>query len=123
MTAFLDIVDHGSIMQEILLHPAWHGEIRGLEAEKKLREKKTPYLYLLRAGEKISKEETDYYVTFLLPDFSIKHQPFIIRETSGEWSYEQGGSGGPYIEGSIDDVLHEIMHCDREQCVPLPKIQ
>jgi hypothetical protein len=100
-------------------HPAWYGEIRGLNAEKLFRGKKTPYLYLLRTGEKSTGFETDFYVTFLLPDFSIKHQPFIVREATKGWFFENGGH---YIGESIDEVIHLIMHCRKEECVPLSKM-
>jgi len=98
----------------IELHPAWLGAISGLKAEKLLRGQKTPYLYLLRAGE----HENDYYVTYLLPDLSIKHQPFVITHTNFGWVFENGGVGGPFTNNSIDDVIHLIMHCDQQTCVP-----
>ena len=96
-----------SIEQEIANHPAWHGAISGLAAEKVLRGKKTPYLYLLRAGE----NEMDYYVTFLCPDLSIEHRPFVITVAPEGWYYENSNAGGPFASASIDDVLHLIMHC------------
>ena len=117
MSAFLNTLDQDSIAQEILLHPAWHGKMRGLYAEKRLRGKKTPYLYLLRAGETTSENETDYYVTFLHADLSVRHQSFVITTTSEGWYYENSGNGGPYQSGSIEDVLHLIMHCREGECV------
>ena len=122
MSALLNFLDPNSITQDIMLHPAWHGEMRGLQAEKRLRGKKTPYLYLLRAGETTSENETDYYVTFVLPDLSIKHQAFIITTTPEGWYFENGNVGGPYQRESIEDVLHLMMHCRKGECVPLPKI-
>ncbi len=98
-----------SIEQEIVNHPAWHGRMSGLSAEKLLRGRKTPYLYILRAGE----NEMDYYVTFVLPDLSIKHQPFVITVSPEGWYYENAGAGGPYTSASIDDVIHLIMHCGK----------
>jgi hypothetical protein len=122
MSALLNFLDHDSITQDILLHPAWHGEMRGLDAEKRLRGKKTPYLYLLRAGETTSENVTDYYVTFISRDLSVRHQAFIITTTGEGWYFENGGNGGPYQSGSIEDVLHLIMHCGKGECVPLPMI-
>ena len=98
-----------SIEQEIANHPAWHGKMSGLPAEKLLRGRKTPYLYILRKGE----NEMDYYVTFVLPDLSIKHQPFTIAVTPEGWHYENLSAGGPFTTASIDDVLHLIMHCGK----------
>lgn len=98
-----------SIEQEIANHPAWHGAISGLNAEKILRGRKTPYLYLLRAGE----NEMDYYITFLRPDLSIEHRPFVITVTPEGWHYENCSAGGPFVDASIDDVLHLIMHCSK----------
>ena len=105
-----------SIVREIEEHPAWHGRVSGLEAEKMMRGRKIPYLYILRAGE----YETDYYVTFLLPDLSIKHQPFIITDTAEGWYFENTGGGGPFTTASIDDVLHLIMHCGKQ--APVAKV-
>lgn len=108
-----------SIHQEIQNHPAWYGSISGLVADKMLRGRKTPHLYVLRAGE----NKTDYYLSFILPDLTIRHQPFIITVTAEGWYYENGGTGGPYTQESIEDVVHLIMHCEKENCVPLKKLQ
>ncbi len=103
-----------SIEQEITNHPAWHGYMPGLAAEKLIRGKQTPYLYLLRAGE----HEMDYYVTYVLPDLSIQHRPFVISITAEGWHYSNGGFGGPFTTASIDDVLHLIMHCNKGANTP-----
>lgn len=99
-----------SIVQELEEHPAWHGRLSGLDAEKMMRGRKIPYLYILRAGE----YEMDYYVTFVLPDLSIKHQPFVIIASPEGWYFENTGNGGPFTTASIDDVLHLIMHCGKQ---------
>ncbi|MGA8164002.1 MAG: hypothetical protein WB791_03135, partial [Waddliaceae bacterium] len=78
-----------------------------------------PYIYLLRGGEYQQGSETDYYVTYVLPDFSIKHTPFVITVTPEGWYFEQGGGGGPYMHTSIDDVIHLILHCEKEECTPM----
>jgi hypothetical protein len=111
----LHVLPLDSIEEDMQLHPAWLGSISGLKAEKLLRGKKTPYLYLLREGE----HENDYYVTYLLPDLSIRHQPFVITATKEGWSFENGGAGGPFTNSSIDDVIHLIMHCEKHECLPL----
>jgi len=51
---------------------------------------------------------------------TIKHQPFTITEANEGWFYENAGLGGPYTQGSIQDVLHLIMHCQKEEIIPLP---
>lgn len=113
MTALLEFTA-SSIEQDIINHPTWLGRVSGLKAEKMLRGKKTPYLYVVREGEC----EGDYYVTFVLPDLSIKHQPFVITVAPEGWYYENVQGGGPYTEASIDDVLYLIMHCKKGECVP-----
>ena len=95
-------------------HPAWIGHVSGWKAEMVLRNKKVPYLYLLRGGE----TEGDYYVSFVSPDLTIKHTPFIISITQGGWYCQNGHVSGPFINKTIDHVIHSIMHCDSDECVP-----
>jgi hypothetical protein len=115
-----EIVDN-VIFDEIKTHPAWKGHIPGLQAEKMLRGKNRPYLYLLRAGEFESAHEADFYVTFVHSDLSIRHQPVIITVSAEGWYYEQGGGGGPFDNISINEVLHLIMHCSKEQAQPFTR--
>jgi len=115
-------LEAASVHQEIEMHPAWYGKISGLVADKMLRNRKTPYLYILRAGERNEGVETDYYVSFVLPDLSIRHQPFIITVREEGWYYENAGGGGPYNKESIEDVLHLMMHCNKEDCASLNKL-
>lgn len=105
-----------AVTEEIETHQAWHGHMSGLVAEKLLRGKNTPYLYLLRSGE----HEGDYYVTYLLPDLTVKHQPFIITSTSEGWHCQNGGNFGSLTTASFDDILHLIMHCGKLE--PKPQI-
>lgn len=114
-TLIKPLFNNTTIDQEITHHPAWLGRVSGLIADKMLRGKKQPFLYVLRAGE----NELDYYVSFILPDFSIKHQPFTITLSDHGWYYENSNGGGPYTTNTgIDDVLHLIMHCDKNACIP-----
>ena len=74
----------------------------------------------LRKGEGERENETDYYVSYILPDFSIKHQPFVITVAPEGWFFENGTVGGPFTNAEcIDDVLHLMMHCSKEDCVAL----
>lgn len=108
-----------SIINEIESHPSWLGNISGLKAERMLKKWKKPYLYVLRSGENAGETETDFYVSFILPDLSIRHQPFIITLSQEGWYWANTGGGGPNTEASIEDVLHLMMHCDKHECVPL----
>jgi hypothetical protein len=103
-----------SIEEDIHMHSAWYGEIAGLPAEKKLRGK-APFTYLLRAGEFSS----NYYVTFAHPDGSVRHQPFTITVMPQGWYYENISPGGPFVNETISNVIHLIMHCKQEECTPL----
>jgi len=120
MTAILKTLIEYNINQEIQLHPAWLGAVSGLKAEKMLRGKNKPYLYVLRTGESETENTTDYYVTYIGSDLSIRHQPVIITTTMEGWYYENGGGMGPFSNDvSINDVLHHIMHCEKGECSPL----
>ena len=115
-------VEEFTIFQTMECHPTWHESIPGLVAEKKLRGLKTPYVYLLRKGEpSTNSNEEHYYVTFTLPDGSVKHQPLILTVEAAGWCFENTQPGGPYKNTSIDDVLHLIMHCQKGECVPFVK--
>ena len=107
------------IHEEIRAHQAWYGSISGLVAEKMLRDRKTPYLFMLREGEKRTEFEADYYVTFLSSDLTVKHQPFVVTVTLAGWEWENGCPGGAPPEASIDYALPFIMHCKKSQPIPL----
>jgi hypothetical protein len=116
MSASLNINSDKTIFQEMTTHVAWVGEVSGLTAEKMLRGK-TPYLYVVRAGEKSKKaNEENYYVTFVSSDASIRHQPITISENDGVRHFENTGS---FIARSFDEVLHLMLHCKEGQCSPL----
>jgi len=109
-----------SVEQKLLFHPAWIGEeVSGLEAEKMLRNRNISFLYVLRPGEL----EHNYYVTYVSSDMSIRHQPFTLSQTSEGWCYENGGTGGPYDDRmNINNVIHAIMHCEKDECIPFTPI-
>ena len=119
MSAILSISIQDQIHEEIQSNLAWHGKMSGLNAEKKLRGHNTPFLYLLRAGELDSGDQKDYYVSYIQEDMTVKHQPFTVTETPEGWYYENTGGGGPYINASILDVLHLIMHCPDGNITPM----
>lgn len=102
----------------ITSHRAWRGNISGLKAEKMLRGK-TPYLYILRTGHFQNEQQVEYYATFVHADGSVRHQPVVITTTAEGWHYENHSVLGPinYMY-SIDDVMHFIMHCSREEAKP-----
>ncbi|MBA3958013.1 MAG: hypothetical protein H0X51_06440 [Parachlamydiaceae bacterium] len=94
-------------------HPAWLGRVSGLKAEKMLRGRRKPYLYVLRAGE----SDFNYYITFILPDFSVTHQPFMISQEAGEWSVCNEQSY-PISGIPISDVIHVLMKCKKDEGLP-----
>lgn len=122
MAAALNTLQDFAIFQEMQNHPAWHGDLPGLVAEKMIRGNVTPYLFILRNGEKsVHANERHYYVTFTQTDGTVKHQPILLSVSSEGWFYENTKPGGPYKDASIDDVLHLIMHCNKEERVPFIK--
>ena len=116
-------IKDSTIFEEVCLHPAWHGTLKGLPAEKLLRGKKTAYLYIIRQEEEQSSEDQrNYYITYKHADGSERHQPFTLTIKAEGWSYEQGGIGGPFSTlTSIDDVVHAMIHCEKAQAIPLIK--
>ncbi|MEI8124200.1 MAG: hypothetical protein WCG42_00410 [Parachlamydiaceae bacterium] len=115
MTSLLKQPVDCSIEYNIQSHVGWIGHVSGLYADKLMRKIKTPYQYVLRQGE----TEFDYYVSFVQQDGTVKHQPFEITLAPEGWYYENSGAGGPFVDATIDDVLHLIMHCDQGECTPL----
>lgn len=123
MSALLKEVLINLIDKDIEMHPSWLGQVAGIKAEKMLRGKR-PYQYVLRAGEASDElDVTHYYVTFVKPDLSIHHQPFVITLTLQGWTVENGGLTGPFKNATIEDVLHLIMHCQKNECSPLVNFQ
>ena len=89
MTALVKTINTITINEEIQSHPAWVGHLSGLKADKMLRGWKQPYLYILRSGEHETAYETDYYVSYIAADLSVKHTPFVITIELEGWSYEK----------------------------------
>ncbi len=117
MSALLQQQSIETVLPEIEQHPAWVGNVSALIIEKFLKEFSTPYLFVLRAGE----NKGDYYVTYIDPNgrhSKIVHRPFVITVTSEGWYYENCSAGGPFIDRTIDAVIHSIMHCEEWECVP-----
>ena len=118
MAAIVKRVCSSTIFIEIEKHIAWKGHISGLVAEKMLRGKNTPFLYIIRMGEHKTGDETGYYITYVDVDLVVQHRPFVITVTPQGWYYENVGGGGPYQSASINDVIHLILHVP--EGVPVP---
>lgn len=103
---------------EIESHSAWFGRISGLSADKMLRNKKIPFLFILRAGECDEGDRTNYYLSFLLKDLSIRHHPFVITATAERWYCDDAANAGPYTDTSFENVLHLMMGCQSGDCIP-----
>jgi hypothetical protein len=123
MSAILKANTYKTVFEEILEHTAWFGDMVGLDAEKLLRGKKTPFLFLLRSGEKSNNpSEQHYYATFVGADLSVRHQPITVTEMTEGRFFENHGAFGPYANTTtIDDVLYLMLHCEKEQCVPFQR--
>lgn len=106
------------VIQTILDHAAWHGEMEGLKAEKLVRGQK-PFTYLLRQGEPSNDAVWNYYVTFVLADGTVRHQPFAITMIPGGWRAENFGGHDREEHLGIESALHGIMHCEEEQLIAL----
>lgn len=116
MSAIINKLEYFSIFDGMESHPTWRGNIPGLAAEKLLRGNKTPFTYLIRQGESSQDENVrNYYVTFVMRDLEIKHQPLVITKGHDSWCYENKRPGGPYKNASIDSVIHLIMHCEENE--------
>ncbi len=122
MSALSNKLQEFSIFEGIECHPAWHGLMTGIDTERMLRKIQVPYTYILRKGEHSTVEnEEHYYVSFVLPDQTVKHQALVVMIGADGWYYENTKPGGPYQNLSLDPVLHLIMHCEEGQCIPLIK--
>lgn len=119
MTALLKSESITSVFNEVLNHPAWMGDIAGLPAEKMLRGKKTPFLFILRKGEtSVVDHEENYYVTYLDAELIVRHQPLILTETLEGYYFENGGSGGPFVDVTIDQIIPLVIHCEQGESIP-----
>lgn len=103
-----------SIELELQNHPAWLGYVSGLKADKMLRGK-APYTFVIRAGE----FEGNYYASHVLEDGTIRHTPFVVTITPHGWHFENACGWGPYLHANLDVILPGIMHCKKEDVIPL----
>ncbi len=102
------------VLEEITHDVAWKGMVSGLQAEALLKGQK-PFVYLLRAGER----DSNFYVSFVGADYSLRHQPFEIVITPEGWYCINGAIGGPYGNMMFSEAIHTIMHCLPTECSPL----
>lgn len=109
----LEFTIEGSIQQSA----CWYDDVTGLDAEDVLKGKKA-YTYLLRAGEKAH----NYYVSFVEPSGFIKHQPIAIKYFGDAWFCRNWLDHGPYTIECIQDIVHRLMHCEKEEAQPLNKM-
>ncbi len=122
MSATAKNLQEFTLFDSIKCHPAWHGDIPGIYAEQMFEDRSIPYVYMIRQGEaSLRKDEEHYYITFVLPDQTIKHQPLVIHYEQHGWRYTNGRPAGLFHFMSLDPVLHEIMHCEKDECIPLAK--
>lgn len=95
-------------------HPAWHGNLSGMDCEQILREY-FPRSYLLRAGE----EKFHYYLSFVDQSrLNFKHQPFMIDCVHREWIYRNGNI---HHSENLEDIITAILHCTMNECLPILK--
>ncbi len=100
-------------MNELMTHPAWHGEVSGLEAEGLLRRQKS-FTYLLRQGEKIDQ----FYLSYI-KGTDLLHLPFTIDYSSMQWFYR---NDWPHFATHLATFIPEIMHQEATECQPLAQI-
>jgi hypothetical protein len=102
---------------EILSHPAWHGDISGVECEDLLRGL-IPGSYLLREGER----KFQYYLSFVIGDsFSFKHQPFLIIDNNSQMVLGYRNGAHRWVS-SLKDLIPMVLHCSLDKCHLVPKI-
>ncbi|MBS0615707.1 MAG: hypothetical protein JSR58_04050 [Verrucomicrobia bacterium] len=101
------------IQEEVESHPAWKGNITGLNAEDLLQDKPA-FTFLIRKGE----HPMNYYITFVQKDGSFKHQPLLIMHSPYGWSYRNSCKSVP-TDLPFVNFIHLMMHCNKDECTPL----
>lgn len=114
MATLVDRQSINDVASEIHSNPAWVGTVSGLQAEAIIKGQNR-FVYLLRAGE----IDSNFYITFIDSDYTIRHQPFKIITTSSGWFCINGQAGGPFLNVPFVEVVHLIMHCQKNECTPL----
>jgi hypothetical protein len=112
-------IDHAWIKKnqgEIQSHPAWH-EKSSEGGSETLLQGKPPFTYILRSGE----EEHAYFITYVKPDLSIKHQFFVLEIDQKGWYYRNGVTIGlpEILSKDLEKLIPMMMHCDDMACTPL----
>lgn len=98
---------------EITSHPAWYDRLNGMDCEALLRGMPTG-TFLLRQGE----DQYHYYLSYVIGEYSYKHQPFIIKFSSRGWFYQNGNTD---FRDRLVELIPAAMHCNEGQCIPLIK--
>jgi hypothetical protein len=97
-------------IDEMTQHPAWHGDLTGMEAESLLRFQPAG-TYLLRQGER-----TDlFYLSFVIGT-ELSHLPIKIDSSSHQWFYL---NSTPHYAHDLTSFIPEIMHREEAECHPL----
>lgn len=102
-----------SRINEVQQHPAWQGKMEDIEAEQLLQSQEI-LTYLLRKDQ----EDFVYYISFVKPDFSVKHQRFTLEYDPKGWYYRNGGGDGPtaIVAHTVEELIPQMMHCPLEEC-------
>ena len=121
MSILADIFEHDQKgmedkEREIFIHPAWYGNLSGIECENFLRGL-VPGSYLLREGER----KFQYYLSFVIGDsFTFKHQPFLIVMDTLQpiWGYRNGSY---HWASKLEKLIPLVLHCRPEECYPVQR--
>ncbi|MGE5196005.1 MAG: SH2 domain-containing protein [Anaerolineae bacterium] len=106
-------------LDQVKSHPAWCGIISEQESHR-LLESEEPLTYLLRGIP----EDFTYFISFIKPDGSIKHQRFVLEMDRKGWYYKNGGTDKPeeIIADTIAELIPLMMHCPSSECKTLERL-
>ncbi len=99
-----------AMMDEMISHPAWLGDMTGVEAETLLRQKPS-FTYLLRQGEK-----GDHFYLSYVNGTNFIHLPITILYSTHQWFYQ---NSYPHFAKDLVTFIPDIMHQEAAECHPL----